>query len=87
MAYNILWSAPALDALSAFDVKTKTKVMDKVEFYLADNPLRLSKPLKGFFSGLYRYRMGKIRIIFALNEKNNTLVVARIGIRKDVYEV
>lgn len=75
-----------MDVLSDLDVKTKTKVMDKVEFYLSDKPLLLSKPLKGIFSGLYSYRIGKIRIIFAINEKDHTIVVARVGMRKDVYE-
>ncbi|MBF0320365.1 MAG: type II toxin-antitoxin system RelE/ParE family toxin [Nitrospirae bacterium] len=84
MAYDVIWSEPALDVLSTFDLKTKTKIMDKVEFYLSNNPIQLSKPLKGLFAGLYSYRVGKIRIIFAI--KNNTLVVARIGMRKDVYE-
>ncbi|MCG6553771.1 MAG: hypothetical protein L7F77_15705 [Candidatus Magnetominusculus sp. LBB02] len=83
MVYNVIWSAQSLDMLSTFDVKAKTKVIDKVEHYLSSDPIRLSKQLKGMFSGLYSYRIGKIRVIFAI--KDNTIVVARIGMRKNVY--
>ncbi|MBF0466293.1 MAG: type II toxin-antitoxin system RelE/ParE family toxin [Nitrospirae bacterium] len=86
MGFSVVWSNQAYEELSKFDVKTKTRIVDKVDFYLSDNPVRLSKPLKGLFNGLYSYRFGKIRIVFALNERDNTITVTRVAFRKNVYE-
>ena len=42
------------------------------------------KTMKGDWSGFYRLRLGKIRIIFALNA--NDIEVYTIGNRGDVYK-
>lgn len=41
------------------------------------------KPLKGY-SGLFRLRKGKIRLIFAKGEHKGILI--NIGFRKDIYK-
>ncbi|WP_420266051.1 type II toxin-antitoxin system RelE family toxin [Candidatus Magnetominusculus dajiuhuensis] len=49
MAYNVVWADKALDDIASFDKKTARSVMDKVENYLAKEPLNLGKPLSGIF--------------------------------------
>ncbi|MDM8549776.1 type II toxin-antitoxin system RelE/ParE family toxin [Desulfobacterales bacterium HSG2] len=43
------------------------------------------KSLKGNYKGLWRYRIGNIRIIYAVDEKERTIQVTSIDTRGDVY--
>jgi mRNA interferase RelE/StbE len=44
------------------------------------------KKLTGDWTGYYRLRKGKIRIIFSLNKSENSLYVEKIDYRGDVYK-
>ena len=44
------------------------------------------KPLKGKFSGAYRYRVGQLRVVYTINDPAMTVFVITIADRKDVYE-
>ena len=51
----------------------------------ADNPRQWGKPLQGDKQGLWRYRVGDYRLICDIQDKRVTVLVLRIGHRKDVY--
>ena len=51
----------------------------------ADNPRQLGKPLRGDKGGLWRYRVGDYRLICDIQDERITVVVIRMGHRKDVY--
>jgi mRNA interferase RelE/StbE len=44
------------------------------------------KPLKGRFTGAYRYRVGDLRVVYSINDSAKTVFVITIANRKDVYE-
>lgn len=44
------------------------------------------KKLTGDWTGYYRLRKGKIRIIFSLNKSEKSLYVEKIDYREDVYK-
>jgi mRNA interferase RelE/StbE len=44
------------------------------------------KPLKGQFTGAYRYRVGDLRVVYTINDATVTVFVITIANRKDVYE-
>jgi mRNA interferase RelE/StbE len=44
------------------------------------------KKLTGDWTGYYRLRKGKIRIIFSLNKSEKSLYVEKIDYRGDVYK-
>ena len=48
------------------------------------NPTTI-KPLKGEFRGLWRYRVGNLRMIYAVNEEARTIQILTIDNRGDVY--
>jgi len=52
----------------------------------ADHPKDLGKPLKYGYVGLWRYRVGKHRIICHLEEDKLVVLVLKIGKRDQVYE-
>jgi len=44
------------------------------------------KPLKGKFTGSYRYRLGDLRVVYTINDSAVTVFVITIAKRSDVYE-
>ncbi|MBF0564990.1 MAG: type II toxin-antitoxin system RelE/ParE family toxin [Nitrospirae bacterium] len=61
-------------------------VIDKVENYLSQSPLKRGAPLRGAFEGLYRYRIGKCRVIYEVDAEVSIVTVLRVGFRKDIYK-
>ena len=51
----------------------------------AENPRQLGKPLHGDKGGLWRYRVGDYRLICDIQDERITILVVRVGHRKDVY--
>jgi mRNA interferase RelE/StbE len=50
------------------------------------HPKDLGKPLRHDFSGLWRFRVDKFRIVCSLEEHNLIILVLKIGKRDDVYD-
>ncbi len=50
-----------------------------------DNPRQLGSPLSGTLSGLWRYRVGNIRIIAHIDDGALVVLVIAIGARSKIY--
>ncbi|MGA2502136.1 MAG: type II toxin-antitoxin system RelE/ParE family toxin [Tepidisphaeraceae bacterium] len=44
------------------------------------------KALKGRLAGSYRYRLGHLRVVYAINDRDVSVSVITIAKRSDVYE-
>ncbi|MDO9230249.1 MAG: type II toxin-antitoxin system RelE/ParE family toxin [Syntrophales bacterium] len=86
MTYSIQWHEAAINDLKIIDRQTQTKIIARVKDYLSKDPISLGKPLQGIFKGLYRYRYGSYRIIYAIDRGSVVILILRIADRKDVYE-
>ena len=86
MTYSIKWHEQAIEDLKGIDRQTQKKIIARVKDYLTKDPLSLGKPLKGIFKGLYRYRYGSHRIIYAIDRRSVLILILRIANRKNVYE-
>ena len=42
--------------------------------------------LHGELAGFWRWRMGKYRVIYSIDEKENSLVFMDLGLRKSIYK-
>ena len=51
-----------------------------------DDPRAHGKALTGDFSGLWRYRVGNYRIISKIEDNVFTVLVVKVGHRKEVYD-
>ncbi len=85
MIYNIQWHEDAIEDLKKIDRQKQRKIIERVKGYLSKDPFGLGKPLKGIFKGLYRYRYGSYRIIYAIDRESVLLLILRVGDRRDVY--
>jgi mRNA interferase RelE/StbE len=85
LAYNVKWQEKAIEDLRNLDKQTAKGIIERVKTYLSQDPISLGKPLKGMFKGLFRYRYGDYRIIYALDRKEKSILILRIGHRKNIY--
>lgn len=85
MKYHVVWDGKALDDLRTLDRATAAKIIVRVREHLAEHPLRLGKALTGIFKGLYRYRFGDYRIIFAVARQEIIITILRVALRREAY--
>jgi len=71
--------------IKKLDIGIAKKIFNRIETYLAQDPLNLGEPLLGRFHGLYRYRYGDYRIVYQVMEQENTLYVTNIKHRREIY--
>ncbi|MGI6749170.1 MAG: type II toxin-antitoxin system RelE family toxin [Atribacter sp.] len=86
MNYQILWHKDAVQDLKKIDRKITLSIISKVEKYLARDPIKLGMPLKGNFKGFFRYRIGKFRVIYTIQENHLLILVLKVGKRVEVYD-
>ena len=87
MVYKVVYLDQVEEDLKKLDKSTTKKILTRIETYLAREPQRLGKPLKGEFQGHWRYRWGDYRVIYKLAEREILILILRIGHRKDIYEL
>ena len=85
MAYQVKWHEKAVEDLRDVDKKSVKGLIERVKEYLPQEPISFGKPPYGEFKGLYRYRYGRYRILYAVDRKENTILILRVGKRKDIY--
>ncbi|MEZ5812024.1 MAG: type II toxin-antitoxin system RelE/ParE family toxin [Rhizobiaceae bacterium] len=51
----------------------------------AENPRTFGKALTGSYSGLWRYRVGDVRIVARIVDEELIILVLSIGHRREVY--
>ena len=73
--------------LQRLDARLKAQVLAKLA-ELAANPGAMPgvKPMAGEWAGFLRMRHGDLRIIFLHDRAGDTVVVAHVGPRGDVYK-
>lgn len=88
MTWKIKYLKSIQKDMRKIDKKDQHRIREYLESYIVSsgNPRSFGKMLKGSRSELWRYRVGKYRIICELNDISITVLVIRIGHRKDVYK-
>lgn len=65
--------------------KVAGAILTYVDERLAQNPVRLSKPLSGDLDGLRSARNGDYRVLFELDDDASTIAVIHVDHRAHVY--
>ncbi|MFH0940546.1 MAG: type II toxin-antitoxin system RelE/ParE family toxin [Candidatus Omnitrophota bacterium] len=84
--YKVVYLDQVEEDLKKLDKSVVRKILSRIETYLAQDPKRLGKSLKGDFQGFWRYRWGDYRVIYKISEREILIVVLRISHKKEVYE-
>lgn len=74
--------------LKKIDNEKRKRIFDflRLRVAVSENPRTLSEPMKGNFAGLCRYRVGDYRIICRIEDDILTVLVLKIGHRKNIYK-
>ncbi|MFH2112108.1 MAG: type II toxin-antitoxin system RelE/ParE family toxin [Candidatus Bathyarchaeota archaeon] len=62
----------------------KEPILDALE-KIVDTPYAGTK-LQGKLEGLWRWRVGKYRVVYLIEEKEKTIVFLDVGLRKSIYD-
>jgi mRNA-degrading endonuclease RelE of RelBE toxin-antitoxin system len=65
--------------------KVAAAIVEFITGPLADNPQRLSKPLRGELDGYHSARRGDYRVVFRFEDDEHTVVIIGIRHRAHVY--
>ncbi|MXX62132.1 MAG: type II toxin-antitoxin system RelE/ParE family toxin [Holophagales bacterium] len=83
MSYSIKIKGSAAKTLRRIDARERTRLVAAID-RLAREP-SAGAALKGEFGGLRRLRVGRYRIIYEAFHEELTILVVRIGHRREVY--
>jgi mRNA interferase RelE/StbE len=88
MAWRVLFDARAEREFNKLSFSTQEEILTylRKRVLAAENPRSFGKALRGDKSGLWRYRVGKYRIICELRDKTLVIMVVNVGKRDSVYD-
>ncbi len=86
MAYKVVWHEKSVKDLERLGKREAALIIDKVTNYLSKDPIKLGKLLKGNLKLFRRYRIGKFRVIYTINEKEKLILILKVGNRNSVYK-
>ncbi len=85
MVYDAIWHEDSLEDLEKLDRLIAKRIKDKVKMHLVRDPIKLGTPLKGHLKGMYRYRVGRYRVIYIIDRAEQKVRIMGINHRKTVY--
>jgi mRNA interferase RelE/StbE len=87
LAWTIEYAETAKKQLRKLDRAAARRIVDFMDERVApsDDPRAMGKALKGPLGDLWSYRVGDFRVICDIQDKVLTVLVLRIGNRREVY--
>ena len=85
MAYEVVWHEKVKSDLSSLTKEETARVIASVKDRLVRDPAGLGKPLKGILKGLFRYRVGLYRVIYAIDHAEHRVIILHVKHRKNAY--
>ncbi len=82
MAFKVSYKASVEHDLKKLDKPALARLLRKLEQALSADP-NAGEPLKGEFRGLFKYRVGDYRAIYA--KIPDGVLILRIGHRREIY--
>lgn len=86
--YQILTTPKFDKAIKKLDLVTRATIKKWIDNNLVNttNPRLHGKALRGDFTGKWRYRVGKYRLIAAIQDNKLIILMLTVGIRNEVYK-
>lgn len=85
MAWQIELTGSAEKELAKLDKPVAKRIIKFLRERVSVDPRSSGKALKGDHSGLWRYRVGDYRVICEIFDDKISVLVIRVGHRKEVY--
>ncbi len=84
MGYRIVYHCLVEEDIQQIPANIRKRIQDAIENRLIIEPVQAGKPLRQSLKGFRKMRVGDYRIIYQVEKE--TIIVLKIGHRKDVYE-
>ena len=86
-----MYTIEYLESVVACDIKkldktSKQQIKRAIEEKLTIDPVAFGKPLQYSLKSCRRLRVGDWRVIFQIDHRHHTVIVVKIGHRKEVYQ-
>jgi len=85
LTWKIEFTASAEKELAKLDKSAAKRIIRFLRERVSADPRSSGKALKGDHSGLWRYRVGDYRVICEIYDEKISVLVVRVGHRKEVY--
>ena len=86
MTYQVKLMPKAVDDLSRLDKVIAQRILTKVR-WLSENFDNLTpEVLIGEWKGLFKLRVGSYRVVYAVNQEDQVIIVHLVGHRRDIYK-
>ncbi len=88
MTWRIEFERAAAKDFRKLDPQAQRRIRDYFQNKIlpAENPRVLGKALRGLQSRLWRYRIGRYRVIAEIQDGRMIILLVRIGHRREIYE-
>jgi len=83
MTYRLLYHPLVSDDIEGWPENIKDRIRTAIENRLLADPVRAGRPLRQSLVGHRKMRVGDLRVIYRV--QGDTIVILKIGHRKDVY--
>ena len=86
MSYRIEYLESVVrDDIPKLSTTARRRVRNAIERKLGANPIEFGKPLRYSMKGARRLRVGDYRVVYKI-EPRDTVLIVKIGHRREVYE-
>ncbi|SHN69960.1 mRNA-degrading endonuclease RelE, toxin component of the RelBE toxin-antitoxin system [Geodermatophilus obscurus] len=85
--FTVEVSSAARRQLGQLPDRVATAIVEFPTTVLAEDPLRLSRPLTGALSGLRNARRGDYRVLIEVDEEDRRILVVRVAHRAHAYRL
>lgn len=86
MKWKILYKKSVKKDLKSVSKDIQYIIKRAIEEKLMSDPLKFGLPLKRNLKGFMKLRVGDYRIIYTIKNKTVTVLIIKIGHRKEVYK-
>jgi mRNA interferase RelE/StbE len=84
--YDLIFVPGARDDLQKLDRHVAQRVLDRLRWLAANFESVTPEPLTGDWKGLFKFRVGSYRVLYAVDQADQELTVYAIGHRREVYK-
>jgi mRNA interferase RelE/StbE len=85
LTYDAIGHEKVKSDLAPLTKEGASKIIARVEDHLLRDPAAYGKPLQGVFKGLFRYRVGSYRVIYAVDHAERRVIILHVKHRKEAY--
>jgi len=87
MSYRIEFNPQAIEDLKGISTKVQPQILKEVNWLGLNFEQVQPKGLAENLAGFYKLRVGDYRVLYEIDEELEVVAIARVGHRRDIYDL